>query len=173
MAIVGGLRTRLIYDSIYNMLNTSLTSLGWFAAGRQHLPINFITTPVDDKEPVPLNTLVLLGEDQFGFYDEMGSDWSEHRRNFFLDFYAESNALGEHLIFDCKDILEGRMPSISRTDPIVVCYDYTQVADPEFARVEIENVDVDRAHNIQYAWQKHWYSCAFTVVDYYGNENDN
>jgi hypothetical protein len=172
MAIVGGLRVRLIYDSLYNEIERALSELGWFDSGREHLPVSFISQPVDDKEGIDLNTLVLLGEDQFDNEEEMGSSFAEHRRQFFLDFYGESQPLGEHVIFDCRDILEGRMPSVSRDGPVFTLRDYTTLGAPTFGTAEIEFVNVDRAHNINYPWQKNWYSCSFTVVDYYGNEDD-
>lgn len=171
--IVGGLRARLVYDSTKNEIERALGQIGWFDAGRQHLPINFLALPVDDSEEIQLNTLVLVAGNAVNPEGlELGSDYSAHKRVYYLDFYAENQSIGEHLIFDCKAILEGRMPSISRGAPIVQIYDYTQATPPVIATVEIDNVETDKGHVFNYPYQKFWYSCMFEIVDAYGNEND-
>lgn len=173
MTIVGGLRSRLIFDSVYNMINDSLTSLNWFAGGREHLPITFLSEPIDDEDEVALNTLVLTAEDTGTFDIELGSNYAEHNRSYYVDFYAESHSLGEHVIYDVRDIIQGRMPSISRTHPSATVYDYrTQPTPPQIATVHFDFVTVDRATKFVKPWEKHWWSCAFLVVDSYGDEND-
>lgn len=173
MAIVGGLRTRLIFDSIYNMINDSLTSLGWFGAGREHLPIQFLAEPVDEENEIALNTLALFAEDGSSLDIELGSNYATHNRNYYLDFYAENHALGEHLIYDVRDIIEGRMPSIGRIAPVASVYDYRVTpTPPEIFVVEFDFVQIDRAHDFIKPWQKHWWSCSFVMQDEYGDEND-
>jgi len=172
MTIVGGLRSRLIYDSIRIEIERALGQIGWFDAGRQHLPINFVALPIDDSQEIPLSTLVLVGGNAVDPEPlELGTDYAEHKRVYYLDFYAENQSVGEHLIFDCKGILEGRMPSISRGSPTIQIYDYTQATPPVMATVEIDNVEVDKGHVFNYPYQKYWYSCMFEVTDVYGNEN--
>lgn len=172
MAPVGGLRVRLVFSSLYNMLDTALTDLGWFDPGREHLPITFLGEPVDDELEVPLNTLVLTGEQIFTSDIEMGSPRADFTRQFYLDFYAESNALGEHLIYDVKDILQGRMPSIGRTGPIFTAYDYTITPTaPVIGYGEIDGVFVDRAPKGSNAWKNNWWSASFTVTDTYSDES--
>ncbi len=170
MVQVGGLRVRLVFDSLYNMINDSLTSLGWFDGGREHLPIQFLAEPVDEDTEIPLNTLVLSGEDIFTADLEMGGPYAQHTRSFFVDFYAEGHSLGEHVIFDIRDILQGRMASIGRTGPVFTIFDYTLGGPPTIGVGDINDVFVDRAHVLTKPWQKHWWSCAFTVDDAYGNE---
>jgi hypothetical protein len=170
MVVVGGTRVRIVYDSIYNEINRALTALGWFDAGREHLPITFRTLPVDDETGVPPNTLVLVSEDEFFNESELGSPYGEHTRQYYLDFYAESQPLGEHVIFDCRDILEGRMASIGRDGPVIPLMNYSIATPVEIGTLDVEFVQVDRGHLFQYPWQKFWYSCSFTILDYYGNE---
>jgi hypothetical protein len=173
MTIVGGLRARLLYDSLYNEIERALTELGWFDPGRSHLPVRMINQPVPESEEIQLNTLVLYAEDGDTLQYEVGSDLSEHRRTFYLDLYAENISVGEHLIFDCQAILEGRMRSVGRTSHFFDVYDYTQATPPVIAVAEIgEDVIIDRAVRYSFPWQKNWYSCQFTVSDYYGNEDD-
>ena len=172
MAPVGGLRVRLVFDSLYNMINTALTDLGWFDLGRSHGDITFIPEPVDDSVEVPMNTLGLTGEDVFTTDLEMGGPRGEHVRQFYLDFYAENHALGQHVAFDLRDILQGRMASIGRDGPVFTIYDYTVTPTPtEIGVGEIEGVFVDRAPAGSEEWRKNWWSVAFRVLDHYGNES--
>jgi hypothetical protein len=170
MAYVGGLRARLIFDSLANMLETALDDLGWFDSGRQHRPINFRTVEYDPDQEIPLNSLIICDLGTSNSYEEMGSLLSEHVWGFFVDFYGEDKAISMHMIRDVQAILEGRMPSIGRYNNTFKVYDYTQATPSEIFTCEIENVDVDRAHDFPKPWQKFWYSCAFSVLDYHSDE---
>lgn len=173
MAIVGGLRHRLLFDSVYNMINDSLTGLGWFDAGREHGAIRFIADPIDPDQEVPYNTLALSSEPGISFDIELGSNYANHNTIFYLDFYAESNSLGLHVAMDLRDVIEGRMPSIGRNAPIVRIYDYrTQPASPQIGYAEIDDVTVDKVNNFTKPWQKDWWSLAWNVQDTYGDEYD-
>lgn len=171
--LVGGLRARMIYDSIFNAIQDSLTDLGWFDSGRANLPLNFVSEPVNDTQEIPLNTMVLVPEDMFDLEAEMGSMLSEHRRTFFLDIYAENLSIGEHLAYDIRDIIQGRFPSIGRDGPYFDIYNYALATPVVFTTIDIENVTADRGHdNFAYPWRRNWYSIAFDTVDYYADEND-
>ena len=168
---VGGLRTRLIRDSLVSMVTDSLSALGWFDEGRQHAPINVVATGIDpDEEKVPFNTLAFADDDIISDDDELGSLFAEHRWDWFIDFYAEDSSVGLHLIEDVRAILEGRMQSINRDDPSFRVYDYSQNGAPYLFTVGIEDVSRHKAHGFPKAWQKYWYSLNFTVVDHYGDE---
>ncbi len=171
MTIVGGLRNRLIRDSLINMITESLDALGWFDLDRQHSPISVNAEPVDNTEVVPPNTLAVADDEMSDEDLEMGSDLAEHRWSFYIDFYAEDTAIGIHVIEDIKAILQGRMPSIGRSGPRLSVKDYTDTGDHLFY-VEIEDVQVHRAHNWPKPWLKAWYSCSFDLLDDYGNEDD-
>lgn len=171
--IVGGLRARLIKDSIYNCINDALEALGWFDAGRQHAPINFtaIVTPNDTE--IPLNTLALADESMHNSDLELGSNFVETRWLYYVDFYAENDIIGKDLINDVRDILGGRMSTIGRGDASVHVYDYRYHSTPPILfTVAIEDLFVDRAHDFPKVWQKHWYACRFNVVDAYGDETN-
>lgn len=170
MAYVGGLRARLVAESTYQMISDALGDLGWFDSGRQHSPIHMRRVPVENDENIELNTLVVFSESMFSFDQELGSNLAEHRWIFWVDFYAENDAIGTHLIHDVKDICQGRFNSIGRTAPIVTIYDYTMATPPEIFVCEIESVAVERMHDFPKPWQKHWYSLTFVVVDTYGDE---
>lgn len=169
---VGGLRARLIRDSLFQMIKDGLTNLEWFDLGRQHTPITWRESEVPPTEEIPLNTLALSDADTNTNDWELGSSMAEHNWDFFIDFYAEDSAVGIHMIRDVKDLLEGRFSSIGRVAPVFTVYDYSQANKPALFTCDIEHVDVDKAHIFSKPWQKHWYSIALTVVDYYGNEDD-
>lgn len=172
MAYVGGLRARLVKQSLYEMINTALDDLGWFDSGRQHSPINFVDEEVANNLEVPMNTLSLADGDNVSEGIEMGSTLSEHRWAFYVDFFGENDAVSIHMSHDIKDILEGRMPTIGRTGPIYTVYDYTQATPPALFTCEISGVSLDRARNFPKPWQKYWRSVAFLVSDEYADEDD-
>ncbi len=170
--IVGGLRARLVRESLYNTVYNALDGIGWFDAGRQHQPVSFVSAPVDDEAEIKFNTIAIADADIDSVEAEIGSLLSEHRWTFYIDVYAENNALGMQLAHDIKDILEGRMPSIGRSDPSFVAYDYRGATPVMFTTCQIENVMVDRAQGFPQPWRRWWYSVALTVIDTYGTDAD-
>jgi len=171
MTIVGGLRVRLTYDSLFNEIERILDELGWFDAGRQHLPINFVNEPTDPELETPLNTMALVPEDMFDSEIELGSLMSEFRRTFYLDFFGQNQSVSEHIMFDMKDALQGRMSSINRDAPNFELWNYTLATPVVIDTLDIEQVSLKRSNNWTKPWHKNWYSIAFTVVDYYGSED--
>lgn len=171
MAIVGGLRARLIRESIFNAVYDALDSLDWFDAGRQHTQISFRSEPIDINQQIPINTIVLTDEDIIDFDQEMGSILAEHRWTMYIDFYAENQALGLQVVRDIRDIISGRFPSTGQTSPHIQVYDYrTSTPSPLFT-VEIEDAIVDRARDFPEPWRRFWYAVRFTVVDVYADED--
>jgi hypothetical protein len=170
MTVYGGLRQRYIRDSLYNMIRDSLDALGWFDAGRAHLPIMMIAKPVDTEDEIPLNTLSVSSGDLEGDEWELGSMMAEHSWMFYVDFYGENESVATHLIGDVRDILAGRHPDANRTRTNFPVYDYSLATPTILFYCDIEEVMVDRALDFPRPWQKHWYACRFVVVDYYGRE---
>lgn len=169
--IVGGLRNRLIRDSVYTMLNDALEDLGWFDSGRQHAALTFTPKAVYETG-IELNTLSLTYDALTDDDIEIGSNYKEERWTFYLDFYAESDAVGLDLASDMRDVLRGKMPSIGRGSPHLVVYDWRLATPPELFRVEIEDVVMDVARNGAKPWQKYWYVVRFDILDCYGDEED-
>jgi hypothetical protein len=168
--IVGGLRARLIRESLFQMIEEALTDLGWFASTRPHLPLTFRSGQVDQNTQIALNTAALWDENTADEDAELGSNLTEERGVYYIDFYAESDPLGRHFISDVKDILRGKFTSIDRDDPSFDVYDYTQATPPVITRCQIEEVETGHAHGFSHPWMAHWYSCQFVVVDTYGDE---
>lgn len=172
--IVGGLRARLLKESLFHMLNDSLSALGWFDAGRQHQPVTFRAHAVEDDEQINVNMVALADEDLVSDDIELGSLLSEHRWTFYVDVYAENDSIGIHLSHDVKSILDGRMPSIGRRNSRFAIYDYTAVAATPIAiaYADVEEVSVQKAHGFTKPWQKHWYSVPMLVIDTWADEDD-
>lgn len=169
---VGGLRARLIHDSLYYMLRKALTDLGWFNTEASHTTVTMVAEPYGLNVEVPINTIALADEDMSGEDIEMGSNLADHNWSFYVDFYAENDTLGLHLIRDVKDILEGRMPSIGRKAAVVTVFDYTLATPVPIFTCQIESVQTQRAHDFPHPWLRFWHSCAFTVIDTYGGDAD-
>lgn len=172
VAVVGGLRARFVKDSCYHMINGALTQLGWFNTSAYHSPITFVATQQDTTTEIPYNTLALADEGLSTQPGEIGSNFADHTWPFYLDFFAENDTVGLHMIRDMKDVLEGRMPSIGRTTSTLDVLDWTKATPPMLFFVDIESVRVDRAHGFAEPYLRHWYSCMFDIVDHYGDELD-
>lgn len=171
MTLGGGLRSRMIEMSTFETIKTALTALDWFASGRRHQPIILVNEAQEPTgDPIAFNTLALSSENVASSDEELGSLLAEHRRSYYVDFFAESDALGQHVIGDVKDILEGRMPSLGRSNPIIDVYDYRQATPPQVFYVEVEGVTIDRAHGFPQPWARHWFSVQFTLIDYYSDD---
>jgi len=170
--IVGGLRARLIRESLYQMLREALDDLDWFDVSVNRSTVTFPAKSVDPQDDVPVNTLGLADEDSSSKDWELGSLFGEHRSIFDVDFFAENEAIGMHLIRDVKDILGGRFPSIGRDDPSFSVFDYRQATPPVVTVCQIENVFIEKSATYEREYRKHWYSCRFDVIDYYGTEDD-
>lgn len=170
--IVGGLRARLVRESVYQMIHGSLDSLGWFDSGRDHASLTFDSEELDDFRKVPVNTAALADFDTTDTEQELGSNLSEARWIMFLDFFAENTAVGLHFIRDARDILLGKMASVGRTGPNFAVWDYSQATPSTLFHCQIEDVVVDRPEVFREDYQKAWYTVRFTVVDSYGDESD-
>lgn len=159
----GGLRDRLIFTALFETVEEIISTLGWLDSGRQHLPINLIGRAVDEHETVPLNTLAVSAEGVDGEDGEMGSLLEEQRHPYFVDFYAEDDAVGAHLIGDIREALKGK--HAGRTGPVLHVFDST-LATPALAfSCVIENVVSDRAHGFTEEYRRHWYSVSLDIVD--------
>lgn len=169
---VGGLRARMIQEAIYRELRGALESLGWFDSNRAHSPIIFLAEAVEDQAAVAVNTAALTSTFVDETEEELGSHFSEHRWTFYVDFYAENEAIGTHFTSDLKDIVSGRMPSIGRSEPRISVYDYTQATPSWIFDVGVENVFMDRPSIFTYQWQRFYRALHFEIVDSYGQDTD-
>lgn len=170
MPVAGGLRTRYIQYSFYRMLNDALADLGWFDSGRDHLPINPVASDIPADQEIPRNTLAVSWGD-YAYTDiELGSTLAEHVHIGYVDFYAENDSVGSHMIHDVAAILAGRLTAIGRNGPTLQVYDYTLTTPALLFTCTLEDIVVDKAQNFPRDWQRHWWACRFSVVDEYADD---
>lgn len=165
---VGGLRQRLVADSVYQLIKVCLTELGWFTSGRPYSPITIRTTAVGNDEEIALNTLVINETETTDDEAEMGSNLGDVVTTFYVDFYAEKESLGKQLIHDVRDILKGRMPAIGRTNNNLPVFDWFMATPSLLFVCDIDDVVVDQARDFPKPYQKNWWACRFDITDTYG-----
>jgi hypothetical protein len=163
----GGKRDRLIRDAVAGVVKDGIDSLGWLSGTRKHLPINWRDEAITETDTVvPLNTITLVSDSERDEERELGTNATEDRWSFWVDFYAENEDIGREMIGDVRDILRGKYPSIGRTAPVVLVYD--PLSDPPelLFGLEIENVEPDRPpRQTQRPFEQFWFTCSFDVVD--------
>jgi hypothetical protein len=174
--VVGGLRTRLIFDNLYNLIKDNLTQLDWLNGdgSRRHSPIHFVVESQDITTEIPINTLTLSDENVASTPWEVGSQFTEDTRYYYVDFFAESDPVGKHLIGDVRDILLGKYASLGRVAPELDVWDLRNNGQPTqvLFSCTIIDVRVDRAHGYREPWLRHWYSVQFGLLDYYTSDAD-
>lgn len=164
MPYAGGLRQRLVSDSVYHLLMDNLGSLGWFDSGRQHGALSVRTESVKNDEEIPLNTVVISETVTTDNQAEMGSNLGDITTTFYVEIYAENEPLGKQFIHDVRDILKGRL---ARTSTVLPVYDWSMATPAVIFSCEIDDVVVDQARDFPKPWQRNWWSCRFDIVDVY------
>lgn len=170
--LAGGLRTRMIFDNLYGVINVGLSNIGWFEAGRRHAPISMVAEEQDSTQEVPVNTLAVSDENVSSQVWEVGSQLSQDTRYFYVDFFGESDAVSKHIIGDVRDILLGKFPSVGLKGPVLPVYDLSQATPTVVFSCDIIRVTVDRSHDYTHPWMRHWYSLQVSLLDYYDNQYD-
>jgi hypothetical protein len=172
MIPTGGLRERLIGESVHQYLRACLTELGWLTSDRTRRDVHYLGRPAADGENIELNTLAVFSERVRDTELEMGSGLTENAWQWYADIYAGDEALGVHLSGDVRDILRGKMPSVGAGRPVIPVLDFTMATPVPIFSVQIENVTRDRAPSFTHAWQQFWFMVPFDVVDDYDTEVD-
>lgn len=162
--LTGGKRDRMILESVLRAIEAELTTLGWFGSNRGHAPIKLIDAFPSESEEVDVNTIAFSYGDSYTELGELGSKMEEHYAPIFVDFFAESEALGRHVIGDIYAFLQ--------TTPVIDIYDYDQVTPSVDFQAHVVEDSVrkrlpTRATN---PWQKHWHILLFTIRDERANQ---
>lgn len=156
MALTGGLRDRMLQESIREHVVDHITSLGWFAAGREHSPLTVVTGFPDEGDEVAINTIAFSVEQASGADYELGSLAEEHATLFFIDMFMENDSVGWHLSGDIYFFL--------KANRALDVYDYENAKAVDF-RVDIEGVDRRKPARATKAYQKHWHTISFQALD--------
>lgn len=171
--VAGGLRARMIKENIYNLVNDGLEDLGWFDSGRDHKSVVCRSNSFGNDEVLEPNIVVVTADDSSDRYMELGSLLTEESWLYYVDVYAENEAVGLHLAGDVKGILAGRFPtSVSRIGPDVDIYDVrVDAATPHVLfSVELDGIDLNRGRSYTSAIEEFWWSIDFVVLDEYTDE---
>jgi hypothetical protein len=94
------------------------------------------------------------------------------RWDFYIDVYAESNAIGLHLVGDIQDILKGKMQSIGRTRPNFAVYDLKAASPVHLFYCDLEDVEMGRQRNFGKPHMQYWWTIYVAVVDTYYDDGD-
>jgi hypothetical protein len=169
---VGGLRARLIRDSVWHAVDEALRALGWYEDHPSRQAVTFVPTALPLDVEVPLNTLGLGDMLDVPTEAEMGSDLTEFAWDMHVDIYGENDDISLHIAGDLEAALAGRMPSIGRGRPVIDVWDYTLATPVVVFAVSIEDVRKAKAHDFPQPWLRFWRSVTFTVIDTYGSAAD-
>jgi hypothetical protein len=166
--LAGGLRARLLHDSVLTLVEAGLGALGWFDTGRAHQPVQFIPAPVDWDQAIAFNSLVVSSRSRVSDYVETGSNLTGDTVIIGIDFYGESESLAIDLANDIGDLLRGRLPggtSAGGTLPILdlrlatpVPTGYATVTDVRVTRIPAQ---------LNRAYTRHWFAVDATIADDY------
>jgi len=143
---------------VLRAIQADLTTKGWFDAG-QYSPISIVDEYPDEQGEVAPNTMAFSLGDTRTVPMELGARAETLTMPIFIDFFAESDGLGRHVIGDVYEY-------VMKNQQFTV-YDYS-VATPtaEFvALVDEHSSQIRKPDRAVNAWQKHWYVCAFSVAD--------
>jgi hypothetical protein len=176
--IRGGLRTRLIGDSVRVAVISALSELGWFDATvhdnppgvRRHRPLRYVPRPIKWDEQVEPNAVALSAEDVRDWEAGLGGEVEDHLR-MYVDLFAESDEFGWHLARDVRDILLGKMSGIGRETAAVDVYDLRMATPAAFTQVDVEAILIDRAESESREWRNRWFMVRFDLVDEYHDEH--
>ncbi len=156
----GGLRDRMILESILRDIEAELTSLGWFEAGRDHKPISIVDEyPDEDGEDVPLNTMAFSFGDIASAPLELGGPAELLWTPIYIDFFAESDGLGRHVIGDIG-------AHVSKQGQFIV-YDYEQTVPTAEFVVQVNDGSLEKRKPTRAVntWQKNWHVVNFVVTE--------
>lgn len=159
MALTGGLRDRMIIESVGNAVVAELTALGWFDSGRYHSPISVVDEFPDITSAVQPNTLAISSATSRGELVELGSNAQDHLITMYFDFFGESDAVARHLVGDIFEY-------VWKAGQFAV-YDYRQ-ATPSlefYVSLEEETLDHREPDNPNNSWETHWRICSFVIRD--------
>lgn len=174
---VGGLRDRLIHDSVYHLIRNGLETLGWFPGGAQaprEYPVNVVAEQLDWSVEIPLNTISVAAYSTSDTEWELGTDLRQNTWAFYVDVFGANEALGLQISGDVRDILRGKFAALSNyaTPETLAVLDYTLATPTLIFTCEVRNVNRDRAVQTTHRWGNYLFSISCVVLDYYTSDAD-
>lgn len=175
--IRGGLRTRLIVDSVRVAIIAALGDLGWFdptvhdnpPGARQHAPLRYMPKPLRWDEMVEPNAIAISSEDTLSLDAGLGGEVEDNIR-MYADIFAQGDEFGMQLAQDIRDLAIGKMPDIGRDSPHFDVYDLRLATPTVITHVDVEQPIIDRASSESREWRNRWFMVRFDLVDEYHDE---
>ena len=173
--IRGGLRTRLVLDSVRYAIIADLQRHGWFdptvfdspSGNRRHQPFRYMNRPVDWTADIRPNAIAISGEDVADEPLGLGGE-IEDVIEIYVDIFAQDDALGWQVAYDVRDNLHGK--SAQPAGPEIDVYDFRQPTPAPFTTVDLDLIEVDRSEGEARQWQRHWFMVHIVVRDDYHDE---
>ncbi len=155
----GGLRDRMLLESVLQDIKADLVTRGWFDLGREHGAITIVDEYPDDDAEVELNTIAFSLGDTRSTALELGSKAETLFVPIFIDMFAESDGLGRHVIGD----IHSHVQSVGQFDVL----DYRDATPSMEFRVQLVDGSIERSKPTRAVnpWQKHWHVVAFVVTE--------
>jgi len=155
----GGLRDRMLLESILQDIKADLVARGWFTLGREHGPITIVDEYPDDKAEVELNTIAFSLGDTNSTSTELGSKAETLYVPVFIDMFAENDGLGRHVVGD----IHSHVQDVGQFDVL----DYRDPSPPVEFRVQLVDGSIERSKPTRAvnSWQKHWHVVGFVVTE--------
>lgn len=170
MTVVGGLRARLLQDSLFAVVEGALDVLGWLDLERSHRPLRLQSEPPAWTQPVEPNTVTVQMASVDTDEVEVGSWLTTDTIVAYVNVYAENDAFGVDLTNDLRDVFRGRLP-VPGTGSFPI-YDYRQATPPVVGYFAITETSALRNLSVsQEVWMRHWFRVRCVVRDtYYSSE---
>lgn len=173
--IRGGLRSRLVLDSVRFAVISTLQREGWFDPTvydtppglRRHQPFRYIARPVDWAEDIRPNAIAISSEDISDQPKGLGGE-IEDVFEVYIDIFAQDDAVGWQVAYDIRDSLHGK--SDAPTGPEVDVYDFRMATPAPFTTVDLELIETDRSAGEARQWQRHWFMVHLVLADEYHDE---
>jgi hypothetical protein len=164
-SLEGGIRARFIRTALLERVRFIVEQQGWLDAGRRHGEITVLDEPVPADEEIKRNTLSVFIDSIDDEPSEIGSNATDDVHAGFVDFYAESEAVGVQLIGDVRAGLLGKLPAIGCVTPRLPVYDWPEATPDLLFWCEIEDMRRDRATDFREPYRRHWFSLSFSIID--------
>jgi hypothetical protein len=173
--IRGGLRTRLVIDSVRVAVISALQQAGWFdptvhdtpPGSRHHQPFRYISRPVEWSAKIEANAIAIgpedIADDPYGFGGEV-----QDVNDVYVDLFAEDDSLGWQVTYDLRDSLLGK--TANGIGPQIDVYDFRQPTPAPFTTVDVDLIEIDRSQGEARTWQRHWFMTHVVLLDEYGDE---
>lgn len=179
----GGIRDRFVYQSLWECLNACLGELGWFEptvfdeppsnGTRKFHPLTFLDRQVEWDEDIIPNTVALVPENVVPQEWELGSQFMDMPWRYYATVIGANEAESIQLAGDIRDILLGRMNSVSRIGgPYVNIYNWSAATPYRIGYMIIEDVQVHRSPTFSQRWARYMRDVSWTCHDWYDSDLD-